>query len=102
MEAITTTLAALTRLQVSFMQPIPPYPLSFFVDRQWTSTGQSHEYITFPIAFTAADTATLLVTPYHSDGATHPTDGWSVSMTSASTAHCTLTGYDLRAIAIGW
>ena len=69
---------------------------------QWTSTGQSHEYITFPIAFTAADTVTLLVTPYHSDGATHPTDGWSVSMTSASTAHCSLTGYDLRAIAIGW
>ena len=69
---------------------------------QWVSTGQSHEYITFPIAFTAADTATLLVTPYHKDGATHPTDGWSVSMTSASTAHCSLTGYDLRVIAIGW
>ena len=60
--------------------------------RQWVSTGQSHEYITFPIAFTKADTATLLVTPYHSDSATHPTDGWSVSMTSASTAHCSLTG----------
>nr|DAV17737.1 MAG TPA: tail collar fiber protein [Caudoviricetes sp.] len=69
---------------------------------QWLSTGKSQEYITFPIAFTAADTATLLVTPYHSDGATHPTDGWSVSMTSASTAHCSLTGYDLRVIAIGW
>ena len=69
---------------------------------QWVSTGQSYEYITFPIAFTSADTATLLVTPYHKDGATHPTDGWSVSMTSASTAHCSLTGYDLRVIAIGW
>lgn len=69
---------------------------------QWVSTGQSHEYITFPIAFTKADTATLLVTPYHRDGATHPTEGWSVSMTSASTAHCSLTGYDLRVIAIGW
>lgn len=69
---------------------------------QWLSTGKSQEYITFPIAFTAADTATLLVTPYHSDGATHPIDGWSVSMTSASTAHCSLTGYDLRVIAIGW
>lgn len=69
---------------------------------QWVSTGELHEYITFPIAFTAADTATLLVTPYHKDGATHPTGGWSVSMTSASTAHCSLTGYDLRVIAIGW
>ena len=69
---------------------------------QWLSTGNSKEYITFPIAFTAADTATLLVTPYHRDGATHPTEGWSVSMTSASTAHCSLTGYDLRVIAVGW
>lgn len=86
------------RLNKAVKQSVPLLSVS----KQWVSTGQSYEYITFPIAFTAADTATLLVTPYHKDGATHPTDGWSVSMTSASTAHCSLTGYDLRVIAIGW
>ncbi|WP_370854755.1 hypothetical protein [Megasphaera sp.] len=69
---------------------------------QWVSTGQSQEYITFPIAFSSKHSVTLLVTPYHSDGATHPSEGWSVSVTSASTAHCSLTGYDLRVLAIGY
>ena len=69
---------------------------------QWVSTGQSKENITFPIAFSSKNDVTLLVTPYHSDSATHPSEGWSVSVTSASTAHCSLTGYDLRVLAIGW
>lgn len=69
---------------------------------QWVSTRQSQENITFPIAFSSKNDVTLLVTPYHSDGATHPSEGWSVSVTSASTAHCSLTGYDLRVLAIGW
>ena len=68
---------------------------------QWVSTGQSNEYITFPIAFSSENGVTLLVTPYHSDGKTHPSEGWSVAITLASTAHCSLTGYDLRVLAIG-
>ena len=70
-------------------------------NRQWVSTGQSNEYITFPIAFSSENGVTLLVTPYHSDGKTHPSEGWSVAITLASTAHCSLTGYDLRVLAIG-
>lgn len=68
---------------------------------QWGKTGTAHEYITFPVAFSAAENVILLVTPYHSDGATYPSEGWSVSVTSTTTGHCSLTGYDLRFIAIG-
>lgn len=69
---------------------------------QWGKTGTAHEYITFPVAFSAAENVILLVTPYHSDGATYPSEGWSVSVTSTTTGHCSLTGYDLRFIAIGF
>ena len=69
---------------------------------QWGKTGTNYEYITFPIAFSSTDNVQMLVTPYHSDGATHPAGGWSIAITSTSTAHCSLTGYDLRFIAIGY
>lgn len=68
---------------------------------QWGATGTNAEDITFPIAFSSTDKVQMLITPYHSDGSTHPTEGWSVAITSTSTAHCSLLGYDLRFIAIG-
>ena len=68
---------------------------------QWGATGTNAENITFPIAFSSTDKVQMLITPYHSDESTHPTEGWSVAITSTSTAHCSLLGYDLRFIAIG-
>ena len=68
---------------------------------QWGATGTNAENITFPIAFSSTDKVQMLITPYHSNGSTHPTEGWSVAITSTSTAHCSLLGYDLRFIAIG-
>jgi hypothetical protein len=59
------------------------------------------EHITFPISFSSVSNVVLLVIPYHSDGKTHPTEGWSVAVTSTNTAHCSLTGYDLQFIAVG-
>lgn len=59
------------------------------------------EHITFPISFSSVSNVVLLAIPYHSDGKTHPTEGWSVAVTSTNTAHVSLTGYDLQFIAVG-
>ena len=68
---------------------------------QWGTTGKKMENITFPIAFSSTKNVILLINPYHSDGSTHPSDGWSTSVISTTMAHCSLTGYDLRFIACG-
>ena len=70
-------------------------------NRQWGRTGLAMEHITFPISFSSVSNVVLLAIPYHSDGKTHPTEGWSVAVTSTNTAHCSLTGYDLQFIAVG-
>lgn len=68
---------------------------------QWGRTGLAMEHITFPISFSSVSNVVLLAIPYHSDGKTHPTEGWSVAVTSTNTAHVSLTGYDLQFIAVG-
>lgn len=67
---------------------------------QWVSTAGQQENIIFPITFPHLAFSVVAV-PYHSDGTTHPADGWSVTINDNASAHCSLRGYDLRAIVIG-